>query len=149
MSQMVEMPRKQVPPPLELVKSRIEELLPPEAKQRIDAGDVALIDTRPAEDFELGRIEGAVNVPAGENGVDSHHPGFAEHIAEAAGGKPALLYCNSGNRSARATDALRNEHGLDGARSMIGGVKLWTDLGYTIEGTIPTEEDETTEEDEE
>lgn len=148
MPEMVEMPRKQVPPPLELVKSRIEELLPPEAKQRIDAGDVALIDTRPAEDFELGRIEGAVNVPAGENGVDSHRPGFAEHIAEAAGGKPALLYCNSGNRSARATDALRNEHGLDGARSMIGGVKLWTDLGYTIEGTIPAEEDETTEEEE-
>ncbi len=148
MSQMVEMPRKQVPPPLELVKGRIEELLPPEAKQRIDAGDVALIDTRPAEDFELGRIEGAVNVPAGENGVDSHDPGFAERVAEAAGGKPALLYCNSGNRSARATDALRNEHGLDGSRSMIGGVKLWTDLGYTIEGTIPAE-DETTEEDEE
>jgi rhodanese-related sulfurtransferase len=149
MSQMVEMPRKQVPPPLELVKSRIEELLPPEAKQRIDSGDVALIDTRPAEDFELGRIEGAVNVPAGENGVDAHDPGFAERVAEAAGGNPALLYCNSGNRSARATDALRNEHGLDGARSMIGGVKLWTDLGYTIEGTIPAEEDETTEEDEE
>ena len=33
----VEMPRKYVPPPLELVKSRIEELMPPAARAEIDA----------------------------------------------------------------------------------------------------------------
>lgn len=147
MSQMVDMPRKEVPPPLELVKSRIEELLPPEARPRVEAGEVAVIDTRPPEEYELGHIEGAVNVPAGENGVDAHDPAFAERVAEAAGERPALLYCNSGNRSARATDALRNEHDVAGARSMVGGVKLWADLGYPIEGALPVAADETTEED--
>ena len=63
----VEMPRKEVPPPLELVKSRIEEALPPEVRERVEAGELAVVDTRPPEQFEQGRIAGAVNVPAGEN----------------------------------------------------------------------------------
>jgi rhodanese-related sulfurtransferase len=140
----MEMPRKYVPPPLELVKDRIEEVLPPEAKQEIEAGDVAVIDTRDPHLFEQGHLRGAVNVPAGENGVDSHSDEFAARIAEAAGDKPALLYCGSGNRSARAADALTNEHGTEGAHSMVGGIKLWSDLGYEIEGTIAAEDDETT-----
>ena len=140
----VEMPRKQVPPPLELVKERIVEVLPPEAKAEIEQGEVAVIDTRDPDKFEQGHLRGAVNVPAGENGVDSHAEEFAKRVAEAAGERPALLYCNSGNRSARATDALTNEHGTEGARSMVGGIKLWSDLGYEIEGTIAVEDDETT-----
>ena len=139
----VEMPHKDVPPPLELVKSRIEEVLPPEAKEQIESDEVALIDTRPAEHFEQGRIAGAVNIPAGENGVDSHAPEFAQRISEAAGERPVLLYCNSGNRSARATDALLNEHGAKGVRSMVGGIKLWDDLGFPVEGIVASEDDET------
>jgi rhodanese-related sulfurtransferase len=137
------MPRKDVPPPLELVKSRIEEVLPPEAKSEVEAGAVALIDTRPAEQFALGRIAGAANVPAGENGVESHSPEFAQRVSEAAGEKPVLLYCNSGNRSARAADALLNEHGEPGVRSIVGGIKLWDDLGFPVEGTVASEDDET------
>lgn len=143
----VEMPRKNVPPPLELVKDRIEEVLPPDARQQLEAGEVALIDTRDPARYELGHIAGAVNVPAGENGVDSHSHEFAARVTEASGGKPPLLYCGSGNRSARATDALSNEHAVAGARSMVGGIKLWSDLGYEIEGAIAEEDDETTSED--
>ena len=133
---MTEMPRKVVPPPLELVKDRIEEVLPPDARQRLEAGEVALIDTRDPDRY----------VPAGENGEDSHSEDFAAKLAEAAGEKPALLYCNSGNRSARATDALTNEHGVEGVRSLVGGITLWNDLGLPIEGTVGA--DEETEEDE-
>jgi rhodanese-related sulfurtransferase len=140
----VEMPRKNVPPPLELVKDRIDEVMPPDAKQQLDAGEVALIDTREPERFELGHIPGAVNVPAGENGVDAAAAEFAARVAEAADGKPALLYCNSGNRSARATDALTTEHSVEGARSLIGGIKLWNDLGYEVDGTVTDEDDDAT-----
>lgn len=139
----LDMPRKDVPPPMELVKERIAEVMPPNAKQQVDAGEVALIDTRDPGRYELGHIPGAVNVPAGENGVDAAADEFAARVAEAAGGKPALLYCNSGNRSARATDALTNEHGIAGSRSLIGGIKLWSDLGFPIEGEIAAEDDET------
>jgi len=147
MSDKVDMPRKEVPPPAELVKSRIVEVLPPDVKDEVEAGDVALVDTREADKFEQGHVPGAVNVPAGENGVDSHSEEFAEKIAEATEGKPALLYCNTGNRSARATDALTNEHGVAGVRSMIGGIKLWDDLGLPVEGIVAVDE-ETDEEEE-
>jgi rhodanese-related sulfurtransferase len=136
MSDVVDMPRKNVPPPLELVKERIQEVLPPDAQGEVESGEVAIIDTRDPDQFEQGHIPGAVNVPAGENGVDSHSDGFAKKIAEASEGKPALLYCNTGNRASRATDALTNEHGVEGARSLIGGVKLWNDLGLPVDGTI-------------
>lgn len=136
MAQMVEMPRKQVPPPLELVKSRIAEVLPPDARGQIEAGEVALIDTRDPERFERGRLASAVNVPAGANGIDARGAEFAAAVAEAAAGRPPLLYCGTGNRSARAADALTNEHGVAGARSLIGGIKLWHDLGFPVEGSV-------------
>jgi rhodanese-related sulfurtransferase len=136
-----EMPRKEVPPPLELVKSRIEEVLPPDVAAQVESGEVAVVDTREPERFERGHIPGAVNVAAGENGVDSHSEDFAEKLAEAAGGKPALLYCGTGNRSSRATDALTNEHGVEGARSLIGGIKLWNDLGLPVEGEVAVDEE--------
>jgi len=148
MSDVVDMPRKQVPPPLELVKGRIEEVLPPDVQSEVESGGVAIIDTREPEKFEQGHIPGAVNVPAGENGVDSHSEEFAAKFAEATEGKPALLYCNTGNRSARATDALTNEHGAEGVRSLVGGVKLWDDLDFPVEGTVEVDEDADDEEDE-
>jgi rhodanese-related sulfurtransferase len=147
MSDMVEMPRKEVPPPLELVKERIEEVLPPDVQSEVEAGEVAIVDTREPEKFEQGHIPRAVNVPAGENGVDSHSEEFAARFAEVTGGKPALLYCNTGNRSSRAADALTNEHGVEGVRSLIGGAKIWHDLGLPFEGTVEVD-DETDEEDE-
>ncbi len=148
MSDVVDMPRKEVPPPLELVKARIEEVLPPDVQSEVESGEVAIVDTREPEKFEQGHIPGAVNVPAGENGVDSHSEEFAATFAEATGGKPALLYCNTGNRSARATDALTNEHGAEGVRSLVGGVKLWDDLDFPVEGTVEVDEDADDEEDE-
>jgi rhodanese-related sulfurtransferase len=148
MSDVVDMPRKDVPPPLELVKDRIEEVLPPDAAGKVESGEVAIVDTREPEKFEQGHIPGAVNVPAGENGVDSHSEEFAAKFADATEGKPALLYCNTGNRSSRATDALTNEHGVEGVRSLIGGAKLWDDLGLPFEGTVEVDEDEDDEEDE-
>ncbi|HZA58801.1 MAG TPA: rhodanese-like domain-containing protein [Solirubrobacterales bacterium] len=141
MGEMVDMPRKEVPPPLELVKSRIDEALPPEVRSSVESGAVALVDTRDPDRFQRGRIPGAVNVPAGANGVDSHTPDFAARISEAAGGKPALLYCGTGSRSARAADALTNEHGVARTRSLIGGITLWSDLGFPVEGSIEPEHD--------
>jgi rhodanese-related sulfurtransferase len=143
----VEMPRKYVPPPLELVKSRIEELLPPAAREEIEGGNVVLIDVRDPERFEAGHLQGAVNVPAGESARDAHDAAYAEAI-ERAGASPddrVILVCGEGNRSARAADALENERNFKNVASIIGGSKLWNELGYPIEGeiTIGDEEAET------
>jgi rhodanese-related sulfurtransferase len=140
----VEMPRKYVPPPLELVKSRIEELLPPAAQQEIDGGEAILIDVRDPERYDAGHLNGAVSVPAGESARDAHDASYVEAV-ESAGAGPEdriILVCGEGNRSARAADALRNEHGFTNVASIIGGSKLWSELGYPIEGEITVGDEE-------
>jgi rhodanese-related sulfurtransferase len=140
----VEMPRKNVPPPLELVKSRIEELMPPEAREEIDSGDAVVIDVRDPERFEAGHLPGAANVPSGESARDAHEASYAEAVkqAGAAPDQRLILFCGQGNRSARTADALRNEHGYTNVASVIGGAKLWSDLGYPIEGEITVGDEE-------
>ena len=132
MAPMVDMPRKDVPPPLELVKGRIEELLPP------DSGEAVVIDVREAERFEKGHLAGAVNLSSGESARGAHTDDYADSVAEAACGKDkrVILVCGQGNRSARTADALKNEHGFERVASVIGGIKLWDDLGYPVEGEV-------------
>jgi rhodanese-related sulfurtransferase len=140
----VEMPDKHVPPPLELVKSRIEELLPPAAKEEIDGGDVVLIDVREPDRYEAGHLDGAVNVPSGESARDAHDDAYAEAIKQAGAGPEdrLILVCGQGNRSARTADSLRGEHGYTNVASIIGGSKLWSDLGYAVEGEITVGDEE-------
>jgi rhodanese-related sulfurtransferase len=140
----VEMPHKYVPPPLELVKSRIEELMPPEAKQELDGGKAVLVDVRDPERFEAGHLEGAVNVPSGESARDAHDAAYVEAIEEAGAGPQdrVILVCGEGNRSARTADALQNEHGFEHVASIIGGSKLWSELSYPIEGEIAIGDEE-------
>jgi rhodanese-related sulfurtransferase len=139
----VEMPRKYVPPPLELVKSRIEESLPPAAKEEIDGGAI-LIDVRDPERYEAGHLEGAINVPAGDSARDAHYAAYAKAIEEAGAGPEdrVILVCGEGNRSARAADALQNEHNFKHVASIVGGSKLWNELGYPIEGEIAIGDEE-------
>jgi rhodanese-related sulfurtransferase len=138
MSPVTEMPHKDVPPPLELVKSRIEEVLPPAAKAEIDSGDVVVVDVREPDRFEQGHLEGALNLTSGESARGAHETVYADAIEKEAGGreKRVILYCGEGNRSARTADALRNEHGFSNVASIIGGAKLWTDLEFPVEGEI-------------
>ena len=132
------MPQKEVPPPLELVKERIEEVLPPAAREEIDGSDAVLVDTRDAKRYEAGHISGAISAPSGEGGKDSHSEDYARKIEEAAGDRSQrlILYCGEGTRSARTADALRNEHGFKNVASIIGGATLWRDLDFPFEGEL-------------
>jgi rhodanese-related sulfurtransferase len=140
----VEMPHKYVPPPLELVKSRIEELLPPDARKEIESGEAVLVDVRDPERYEAGHLEGALNVPSGESARDAHEAAYAEAVREAGAGPEdrLILVCGEGNRSARTADALDNGHGFTNVASIIGGSKLWSELGYPIEGEITVGDEE-------
>src|SRR4051794_27214289 len=139
----VEMPHKYVPPPLELVKSRIEELLPPAAKEEIDGGAV-LIDVRDPERFEAGHVEGAVNVPSGESGRDAHDAAYAEAIEKAGAGPDdrLILVCGEAHPSSRAAHALQNEHNFKRVASIIRGSKLWNERRYPVEGEIAIGDEE-------
>ena len=144
MSDVVDMPHKYVPPPLELVKSRIEEIIPPAAQEEIEGGNVVLIDVRDPVRYEAGHLDGAVSVPSGESARDAHEHAYVEAIEEAGAGPGdrVILYCGEGNRSARTADALRNEHGFENVASIIGGAKLWSELGYPVDGEIAVGDEE-------
>jgi rhodanese-related sulfurtransferase len=118
--------------------------MPPAARAEIDGGDVVLIDVRDPERFEAGHLAGAVNVPSGESAREAHDAAYAEAVKEAgaASGVRVILVCGQGNRSARTADALHNEHGFTNVASIIGGSKLWSDLGYPIEGEIAIGDEE-------
>jgi phage shock protein E len=66
-------------------------------KQMIDAG-ATIIDVRTPDEFRDGSYPGAVNIPL------SSLRGRLPHIPK---GKPVVLYCSSGGRSAWAARTMR------------------------------------------
>ena len=109
---------------IEQVKERIEELDPAEAQEELKKGGVALVDTREHNEYNEAHIEGAALVRP----VD-----VAERIEEVVPdhSQRVILYCASGNRSARAADQLR-ELGYENAASVRGGIKAWEAEGLPV-----------------
>jgi molybdopterin/thiamine biosynthesis adenylyltransferase/rhodanese-related sulfurtransferase len=119
--------------PIEQVKSRIDQIDPRRAKQEIEGGDAVLVDTREPHEWDLAHLEGARLVPP-----DS----VRERIAELAPDRSArvILYCATGNRSARAADLLKGELGYEDVASIAGGIQEWTEQGLPViapEGLAP------------
>src|SRR5262249_23547097 len=119
---------------LEDIKARIEQVTPEEASKELASGDVVLIDTRDAINRQEVRIEGDEFARAGSGGIEPHSEGFGERVAELAGGRDrrVVLYCNVGNRSAVAADALIREHGFEDAASVEGGIAAWEAAGLPV-----------------
>lgn len=81
-------------------------------------GELFVLDVRdPAElgDRELGRIEGASNIPLGE---------LRERLGDVPRDRPAVAVCRSGRRSAQAAVILRNA-GYERVANLIGGMIEW------------------------
>ncbi len=88
----------------------------------VQAGGVTVLDIRRAEDFALGHIEGAINIPFGQ--------GMQERFAELPAGK-LIVTCYSGQTAGQTTAVLRML-GYD-AVSMHLGMKLgWIAAGYPV-----------------
>ena len=109
------------------VRAPIEEIEPFEAAEEIEGGDVVLIDTREPHEFEEARIEGGKLVPPGLLG---------DEIAPAAPDKSArtILYCRSGNRSAKAAEQMQ-ALGYEDVASMAGGILAWQEQGLPVIAT--------------
>ena len=84
--------------PIELIKSRIDQVDPRTAQDEIERGDAVLIDTREPHEWDAGHLEGAKLVSPAL--VPERVPGLVPQRTQR-----VLLYCASGNRSARAADA--------------------------------------------
>jgi rhodanese-related sulfurtransferase len=109
----------------------VPKLTPSEAAQRIQSGDVLVVDVRdPTEAQQSGKIKGALNVSRGmlEFRADPespyHNPAFQKD-------KTVLLHCASGGRSALAGKTLQDM----GYTSVfnIGGFKDLAEAGIDVE----------------
>ena len=107
-------------------KQRITEVTPQQVREmRARGEDVALIDVREPNEWNLGHIPGATHIPRGvlESSIEPRVPRE----------RKVVLYCASGNRSALAAESL----GLMGYRdvsSMAGGFRGWAESGGEVEG---------------
>jgi rhodanese-related sulfurtransferase len=85
-----------------------------------------ILDVREPAEFAAGHLPNAVNIPRGvlEFKIASH-PNFQTQQAN------IIVYCQSGGRSALATEAL-HKIGYSNAVSMAGGFNAWQAAGYKV-----------------
>ena len=119
--------------PIELVRSRIEELDPADAREEIAAGGVVLVDTREQHEWDEAHLDGATLVPPAtvQDRIEDVAPDRSARV---------LLYCRVGNRSARAADLMETELGYENVASVGGGIVAWQEAGLPVvepEGMTP------------
>lgn len=102
------------------------EVTPAFVQRSLDAGDgsVVLIDCREPDEFALAKIEGATLIPMGQTRQRIND--IEDLVDDAASDNPlVVVHCHHGVRSLKVAAALR-EMGVTGARSMLGGIDLWS-----------------------
>lgn len=119
--------------PIELVKSRIEEVDPASAQREVETDGALLVDVREPHEWDEAHVAGAKLAPLAT---------VAERIEELAPDRSqrVLLFCRVGNRSARAADSLRGELGYENVASVAGGIEAWRTAGLPVveaEGLTP------------
>lgn len=96
-----------------------------QAEQKLADG-IPLLDARTREEWDEGRLKGAVLVPVTEDG-------FVEKAKAALDpAKPVLVYCRSGGRSVKAVKELRDA-GFTRVYELKGGILAWEAAGKPVE----------------
>lgn len=116
---------------LDDANERIVTIEPVEAMTRHGADDVIFVDLRDVRELDReGMIPGAVHAPRGmlEFWVDPDSPYHREVFAS---GKHFVFYCQSGWRSALATDTV-GRMGLAPVCHIRGGFRGWVDAGGPV-----------------
>ena len=106
-------------------KARVKEIGVKDALAlRHTTGDPVFLDVRDPQEYNLGKIPGAVTISRGnlEKNVEGQVPRE----------KTVVVYCANGNRSAFAADTLRSM-GYDNVRSLREGFSGWVAEGGDVE----------------
>lgn len=106
-------------------KAHIQEVSIADVKKMIDAKEnVILLDVRDKQEFDEGRIPGAINISRGmlEFKVAMIIPDKNARI---------ILYCGLDLRGPLATKTM-NDLGYKNAINMAGGLKAWKEAGYPL-----------------
>jgi rhodanese-related sulfurtransferase len=111
---------------LAAAKGRIRELSIADAMKAHGAGEGAVfLDCREPNEWNLGRIPGAVFIPRGRLESDVE--------ARVDRGARVVVYCANANRSALAADTLQ-EMGYTNVTSLAQGWNAWVAAGGAVEG---------------
>ncbi len=86
-------------------------------------GDVTLVDVRSEAEWDGGRLPGATHIMLGY---------LSERANEVMNGKPIVVQCGSGVRSAIAASILQAQ-GTNNVINMMGGYRAWARAGLPIE----------------
>ena len=107
-----------------LAKNEIKECDLSTVEGAIEQNSYLIIDVREPEEFALGHIGNAINIPRGvlEFKVDANYPGAIESLSDKS--VNIVLYCRSGGRSALAAQSL-SKMGYKSVMSMAGGFIAW------------------------
>jgi len=97
-----------------------------QATQLINREDALVVDVRDPGEYGAGHILGAKNIPLSR--IDA---GGAE-IAAKRKDKPVIVYCDTGNRSAKALAALKRQ-GFARVLNLSGGLGSWQQAGLPVE----------------
>jgi molybdopterin/thiamine biosynthesis adenylyltransferase/rhodanese-related sulfurtransferase/molybdopterin converting factor small subunit len=87
-------------------------------KQRLDRGDVFLLDVREPREWDIAHIEGATLIPLGEL------PKRLDELPQGPDAPDIIIQCKSGVRSAKAVNLLR-EQGFERVQNLKGGILAW------------------------
>ena len=100
-------------------------LTPAGAVQLINREKAVVIDVCETEEFALGHVGGARNVPL--NQLEERLPGLVKNKAV-----PVVLVCASGARANRAV-GIAKKLGYEMAQAMAGGMKAWREASLPVE----------------
>ena len=102
----------------------IEQVSARGAKELVDKGEVALLDVRNPEEWQITHLEGAKFIPLDDL------LGRANELDSA---QPYVVYCHHGTRSAKAIAGLQ-KLGFKKLKNMAGGIDSWS---TTVDPEVP------------
>ena len=105
-------------------RDELEAVGPEELLERARAGEVVVLDARPAEEYRAGHIAGALSIPVAE---------LERRLAEVPRGKEVIAYCR-GPYCVMALDAVRKLRAAGrAARRLADGFPEWRAAGLPVE----------------
>jgi len=116
---------------VEQAKARIEVTTPAEITGAVSSREMLFLDIREPEEWQAAHVPEAVHIPRGmlEFRAD---PASQYYDSRLGAGKPIVVSCASGGRSALATAVLM-DMGYENVRSLDGGMNAWEEAGHRVE----------------
>lgn len=94
-----------------------------EAKEKIESGNVQIIDTRQPGEYIGGHVPEAINIP---------HMAVVNRKGDLDGSKELVFICETGARSALAAE-FAAALGFKDLYNVEGGTQAWKKAGYAVE----------------